>query len=345
MTNETKANDRYFALKLLTTVILAFAAALCFRRSAGILAMTPVMIILCAASVFIKISNIAKCVIFVSSVFVLNTIEAKDINVTIMFSALCLLAVAVFNFAFSLIKKKKKYGYAIAVFGVAVSVLLNLYFIGNPFSALDAKERINEYTEVTYPRNENAVLGEFEFTNIYYRYDTKAYTTDAKSSLYPVDTASITVSGSVLQDGFKGLMEEKICEPYVLEITSILREAFPNASFSVTADGFSSASDQSILSSGEGELKYNMRYEITLGGIQTSEAMHRTAEEFINVIDESNVGYAKITFKSGIGNFQRRSITIDPNHIPLHVTTELRYVPTGTSNRFNEYIFKTLISD
>ena len=345
MTNESKANDRYFTLKLLATVILAFVTALCFRRSAGILAMTPVMIILCAASVFIDISNTVKCVVFAFSVFMINTIEAKDIKVTIMFSALCLLAVAVFNIAFLLIKKKKKYGYVIAVLGLFLCVFLNLRFIGNPFTALDAKDRINEYTNATYPNNENAALGEFEFTNIYYRYDTKAYVTDAKSSHYPVDIASITVGDSLLQDGFKGLMEEKISEPYVLEITDVLREAFPNASFSVKADGFSAMPDRVILSSASGELNGNMHYEITLGGVQTSEAMLKTAYKFINAIDRSGVGYAKITFKSGIGNFQRRSITVDPNHLPYHAKTELLYVPLGTTNRFNEYIFETIIFD
>lgn len=343
MTNETKANDRYFTLKLLAIIALAFVAALCFRRSAGIIAMTPIMIILCAASVFISIGTGVKCVVFGISVFTLNTIEAKDIKVTIMFSALCLLAVAVFNIAFSFIKKKKKYGYVIAAFGLFLCMFLNLRFIGNPFTALDAKERIDEYKSSTYPENENAALGKFEFSSIYYRYDTKAYVTDAKSSLYPVDIASITVGDSLLQDGFKGLMEDKISEPYVLEITDILRQAFPNESFSVRADGFSTMPNQAILSSASGELEDNMCYEIILGGIQTYDAMHKTAYEFINAIDKSGVNYAKITFKSGIGNFQRRSITIDPNHIPYHTKAELRYVPIGATNRFNEYIFKTII--
>lgn len=344
MTN--KANEKatkeksssLYTVKLLIVVVLAFVAALTFRRSVGIIAMTSISLVMCAVASFIGISALTKCSIFGITVFAINTIENDDITVTIMFSALCLLAVVLFSATATIIKKGKKYGYLIGLICFLICIGLNLFFVGNPFDALNAKNKITEYTDKQYPHNENAYLGNFEFSKIYYRYDTKAYVIDAVSDKFPTERASLTLGNEVVRDGFKSLMEEKLSEPYILDIKSILRENFPNDSFSVTYDGFASLPDENIFSSESGELKNNLYYEINLGGIQTGKQMTERVREYVNAIDESNVGYAKLIFKSGIGNWQKRYVTITPNHIPNHVNFEIKFVSKNTSNRFNQYI-------
>ncbi len=348
MTNETKekaTKDKgasLYSVKLLLVVALAFIAAITFRRSAGIIAMTPISLLMCAAAAFIGISTLAKCSIFGITVFAINTIENDDINVAIMFSALCLLAIAVFSLAVQTVKKGKKYGYSIGIIGVIVCIGLNIFFVGNPFTAIKAKDKITSYTDVTYPQSENAYLGNFEFSKIYYRYDTKAYVIDAVSDKYPTEGASLTLGNEVIRDGFKSLMEEKLSEPYVLDIKSVLRDKFPNDSFSVTFDGFASLPDDPILASGTGELKNNLYYEITLGGVQTGEQMRERVRDYVNALDESGVGYAKLVFVSGIGNWQRRYVSIDPNHITDRVQFDVKFVSKDTYNGFNRYLEKVI---
>lgn len=334
-----------YAVNLVLTAILAFLCALCFRRSAGIIAMTPLSLLLCAASVFLKLELMYKCVLFGVTVFIFNTTETADTSVAIMFTALCLLAVLAFNLGFKAQKKSKARGISIITAGALLSFALGIIFVGNPITAIGAKNKITEYTNTIYPESENAALGDFEFSSIYYRYQTGAYTVDASSSAYPTETASITLGDDVIADGFQRLMERKICEPYILEITSVLREAFPDDGFIVTFDRFVNRRGEAILSSAPDALWNNICCEITISGIQSGEAMKQRCEEYLKVIDRHCKGYASLTFKSGIGFWQRRSVTVDKNHPLGMVDIELDYVNSGTTNFFNKYIKEAIIEN
>lgn len=339
MTNESKSKDM-LAIKLFAVIMLAFAAALLFRRSAGILAMTPLMLILCGASAFISLSVPIKCAIFGITAFALNSLELPSARDAILFAALCILPCALFGYTARLIKKKKGLGTALFCISAVLCVGLNIFFIGNPFSAYKAQQRFDEYTQRIYPENENATLGKFEFSKVYYRYDTKAYVIDAVSDKYPTESASLSLGDDVICDGFKSIMEQKISEQYVAKMAAALRKAFPDGDFEVSYERFISLPGEAILSSADGELNGNVCYEIYLSGIQTGEDMLKTTRAYINAIDESGVGYARLTFKSGIGNWQRRYISIDPNHPLFHPEAELNYTNTATTNHFREYLLR-----
>lgn len=339
MTNENKSKDRLLGVWLLIVVALAFAAALLFRRSAGILSMTPLALLLCGASAFVPLNLALKAVIFGITVFSVNSIESGSSAATV-YAALCILACAVLGYGADALKAKKKRGIPIICAGAAVCLLLNVFFVGNPFKAYSAKQAFDEYAQANYPQNENAVLGEFEFSKIYYRYDTKAYVVDIVSSEYPTEGASLTLGSNVICDGFKSKMEQKIAEQYVAAMSSAIREAFPHGDFEVSFERFVSLPGQAILSSEPGELAENVCYEIYISGIQTGEAMRKAVLEYINAIDRSGVGYARLTFKSGIGNWQRRYVAIDPNHPLMHPSFELSYSNTATTSYFHEYLLR-----
>jgi len=218
MTENTKqkeiseaTSERNFALKLLLTVILAFASALLFRRSMGIWAMTPLSFIISACGAFIGIRPLLKNVIFGITVFAVNTIEQQDMSVTLTFVALCLLVRIVSDYAVGVYKNSKKRCIAIASAGALVCMALSCAFIGNPIMAIKADVLLDEYVQQKYPANEKAYLGNFEFTNVYYNFHTKAYSIDAVSDKFPTEEAPITLSEDNVRDGFKPIMEEKIC--------------------------------------------------------------------------------------------------------------------------------------
>lgn len=340
MTNESKSKERFFGVKLLIVTALAFLAALAFRRSAGIIAMTPIMLVLCGASAFIGISTALKCAVFGVMVFTVNSIETPSALEAAIFAALCILACAVFGFAATAIRAKKKQGVPILCGGAVVCILLNLYLVGNPFAAYKANQSFKEYTDKNYAVNENSGLGNFEFSKIYYRYDTKAYVIDVVSDKYPTEGASLTLGNDVICDGFKSVMEEKVSEQYVSKISAALREAFPKGDFEVSFERFVTLPEQAVLSAEAGALSKNVCYEIQINGIQTREAMLKAVNGYVNAIDRSGVGYARLTFKSGIGNWQRRYIAIDPNHPPFRAEAELLYCNTASSNFFCEYLYK-----
>lgn len=340
---EDGGETKYFSLKLLAVVVLAFLAALAFRRSVGVVAMFPIALLLCAASAFFDIGTVIKAVIFGITVFTVNTIEDKSTETTIIFSALCLLATLLAGYSFYKIKASKKIGIPIACVSVALCIALSVCFVGNPFAAISANGIIDSYTADNYPNKENAALGSFEFTSIYYDYKTDAYCVDASSTKYPTEPSPISVNGEVLYDSFYHLMESKISTPYVSDMSAVIREGLPDASFSVDFDGFVSFPDQAILSSESGALYNNVRYEITVGGMQSAKDMLEQVTRMVNVIDASGIGYHQLTFKSGIGIWTRRSVTVTTDHIKCHYVPDIDYVSSITTNEFSEYLRASLL--
>ncbi len=339
---ESATETKWHTLKLLLIIALAFLAAIVFRRSSGILAMFPIAFILCAAAAFIDLKPSVKCLIFAVMVFTLNTVEQSDMTITLTFTALCLLANVVAEYSFAKIKESKKRGYYVAACGGIACIVLSFVLIGNPFTAINAKSALDEYAEKKYPHIENAALGEFDFSNIYYRYDTGAYAIDAVSSRYPTESAMITYSNGNIHDGFERHMKEKLCEPYSLELTDIFRKAFPNDTFEIECDRIISMPGESILSAKEKTLYSNLSYDVYLAGVQSVPEMLKRVEGYMNVLDDSGFAYDKIVFKSGVNPWLRRSITVSSNHIKYNAPLKIDRVHAGTSNFFNEFIASTL---
>lgn len=338
ISKETKAQ----AVKLLIIVVAAFATALLFRRSAGIIAMLPLAFIICGFTAFIGVDTKLKLIIYGITVFCVNTVEQKDINVTIMFTALCLLACAVFEIAARLIKKHKRSGNYVMAIGAVLCVCLSFVFVGNPITAISANKLIKDYTAAKYPQGENYALGEFEFSSIYYNHKTQAYEVEAISNKYPTEAGVISSNGATVSDSFKTIMKEKLAEPYMLEITAVLREYFPNDSFEIICDDIYEKPSENMLISESGKLNGSIDYEIYLGGVQTANAMEEKVEKYISVIDSNEIDYGRIIFKSGISPWVVRSVTVDGNR-PLGFNDfTIQQVHPNTSNRFNRYVSRLI---
>ncbi len=345
MTTESKkqtdasGSSRTSTVALMLTVLAAFLAALTFRQSVGILAMTPVAFIIIAAATAIDLRPLIKNTIFVLMIFIVNTIEQEDIIIPIIFSALCLLVRIVSDVTVKVIKKNKKLGILSAAAGSALCIFLSLIFVGNPITAIIADGTIDEYTLEKYPQNDSAALGSFSFSDIYYNFRTGAYAVDAVSSEYPTESAMISAENDIIRDRFETVMTEKIAEPYVLELTSVLREAFPDESFGVAYDRITSLPDDAVLSKAAHELDGAIIFEISLGGVQTAPQMIKKVKKYIKAIDEADFEYAEIIFKSGTGSWIRRSVSVSSNRLKSEWTPKINYVPAGTSNSFNEFLF------
>ncbi len=331
-----------YTAKVAIIAVLAFIAALCFRQSSGILAMTPAAFILCGLASFVEIDWRIKTIIFGVTVFSLNTIEQTDMNITLTYTALCLLACLLFNIGARLIKKHKKSGVPVMSTGAVLCIALSVIFIGNPISAISAKSAINDYAERTYPSSENAALGEFEFSNIYYNFNTKAFESRATSSKYPTESGIISYSADTVYDGFQEIMKEKLCQPYILEITALLRKYYPDDSFSVSYKDIASKPGDRVLSATEGELYGRITYEIYLGGVQTANGMSEKVARYMQIIDGTDTEYSKIIFKSGISPWMLRSVTVDKNRPVGFDDFAVEHVHPQTSNRFNRYVSRFL---
>lgn len=334
----TKRSGFISLIKTIIAVTIAFVAAVCFRQSAGIVSMFPIAFLLCGGLAFLNTSRTINAVILVSTVFAVNTIEQPNIESTLLYTALCLLAFVLFLPCVKLIKAGKKYGYILIIVSLVFCIILSLVFVGNPFSAIKAKNQLNEYTQNKYPNSENNVLGNFTTSNIYYNYHTKAYEIQIGSDKYPTEAGIITYQQGTISDGFIDVMEKKLCEPYVSELVDILRKNFPNDYFVVDAYRIITMPGDSVLDSKQGELNGKIRFEIMLDGIQTANAMENKVKQYTKIIEESGFLYNEITFKGGIGPWMVRSVTVPHNRPFGFDNFVIQHVHPATSNRFNEYV-------
>ncbi len=340
MNKDTSLNqkEKNFTIKLLLTVAAAFLAALVFRRSVGIIAMTPLAFIICFAATFIEIKFYIKAMIFGIMVFSLNSIEQSNISVSLMYAALCLLACGVFQLsAYQLKKNKKKFIIYSSVSSV-FCIVLSLFIIGNPFLALKYQKKFEEHIKNNYPTEKSEIFGNFEFSEIYYNYSTKAYTMDAVSTAFITERSTISVSENSVSDRFKSLMESKITNQYVLEMTSLLRSAFPLESFSVECDRVATFPKENLLNAKKGELYGDIVYEIYLGGVQSFDVMQNRVIKYMKAIEGSGIGYGKIIFLSGSGYWYRRSVTIDNDYSVQNPRFETHLVLKDSANQYNELL-------
>ncbi len=326
------------ALNLILTVLSAFIAALLFRRSMGVIAMIPLSFGVCFAAAFINVKFYLKGAIFALTVFSLNSIEQGDISVPITFAALCLLTLALFQFSVDALKSNKTKGIIFSSASAVVCIVLSLIFIGNPISAIISNKNFDSHIKSAYPDKGNEVLGDFRFSNIYYDFSTKAYTIDASCTKFPTESGTLTTSDNIITDRFYSRMEKVLTEPYILEMTDILRTTFPLDSFSVSCDEILLLPNENLLEIGNGDLYENLVFEIFLGGVQNYDSMEKKVLEYMTAIKNSDMKFARIIFKSRIGEFYHRSVTIHSNFSLDNPVFETRLILKNSPDRFNRLL-------
>lgn len=337
--NKTLFEFLYIAL----TVALAFAAGLCFRQSAGVVTMFPVALAIAVISVFLpEPSLVLKAAIFGITVFILNTAEQKDLKITFTYTALCLLAVIAAGLGKKRLKKKKAQGIAIICAGALVFMVLSFFIIGNPIKAISSEKRLDAYADREYPAEGSVQGGRFETSRVYYNRKTGAYAIDVVNDRYPTESAALYTTGSVIYDAVKNNMEQHAAEPYVLEITRILREKFPKGKFEVSLDGFALFDGETIYTLSEEELAKRVIYKISISGIQLESEWKKSVSDYIDALDEANADYAHIVFRYGTGDYTRHEVVIRKNHLKNLPFFPSRLVLKGYSTQFNEFVEKVI---
>ena len=324
-------------LKLSAVILLAFLAGLLFRRSAGLLAMFPIWMIFCGISAFIAVHRKIKLTIFGAMVFTLNTVESDDLRVTLTFVALCLLACLLFELSAKLIKQKKKSGYYAIAAAVVLPVLLSGIFIGNPISGIKSNKAFKNYVADKYLSSEYGSPEEFSFTEIYYNAKTRAFEFQATASEFPTEVGLISVKGDSISDKFQPIVQAHLSEPYIAEITAILREKFPDEAFTVSAEDLYPHNQKEVISANPKELYGSIVFEINLSGVQTEGDMERKVRQYTAVIDNAGIDYGRIIYTGGINPWVRKTATVTKQRPMGDHIFALSRVPVFTSSRFNRF--------
>lgn len=331
---EKSGSDRFFTLRLLIVMAAAFAAAMVLRPSSGIFAMLPISVILCLISSLIKLSIGIKLISFGVLVFAMNSIEHGDFLVSVIYAAICVLACVLFELAVRFFRKSRLRGYIAFALSAVICVTASFLLVGDPFRAYDAREKILAYTEKCYPEMHDGSRTEYDVSEIRYDLRTKSYSVDVVNSDFPTDRAAVSLSGEYIYDGFADLMEFNLMNARMLELTSTLRDAFPDDSFEVTQLEIARFPSGSIA---EGDLGRRMSFEIHIGGIQLTSEFSERAKKYASVIDTSGLTYSEITFTAGSGYWYRWEATVDYDHFIYRAPINVQLGFIGRHDTLREY--------
>lgn len=286
-------------LSLLLLVLLACTAAVAFRRSSGVWMILPIYPLCIAAASFLPVKRVMRAVFFLVLTAVLNMVESTD---TLDLAILCGIAAACFllvELAVSLFRKKQAVPCIIGAAVLLVYLGVSSLFIGNPFSALTADSKLNDYIEETYV----TATGTHQFDAI--RYDRKSalYTVKATNEAYPTESREITLMGDHIADRYRDMLEDQEMREQALAITEILREAFPKDSFTVLRlgiDGFARGL-QAYSTENTTDYRDRMDFCIQLSGKPTYEKLLNAAVQYNEVLVSSGVQYDDLVFTGGEG--------------------------------------------
>lgn len=320
--------------------LAAFLAALAFRRSAGVVAMTPLAFAITAAAAFLPIDEKTKTLFFGVTAFCLNTVNEQKMRYTLIYTAIITVSCFIFSMGakYILQKKKKAVGIPLIAVCLVACTVLGLVYMGNPVAAAKAKADIKEYTQGIYPESENAALGTVEFSDIQYNYADGTYFVYAQSSVYPADEQIISVKDGGLTDLFKPLMEDRILEPYSKSFTAALRKSFPDDIFSVECDSVALLPEESLLAAETGEFYDDITYKIWLGGIQNNTDMTEAVIRYMKVIEKQKLPYDRIVFTGGSNPWIVRAVTVENITYIDNDNYSVDFVSTATSNRFDRFM-------
>lgn len=305
------------ALRALITVLLAFAAALCLRRSAGIIAMLPAGIALTFASAFIGQDIITRFSAFLVTVFVLNTVEEKDARIVALFMALCLLALVFSELGARALKKNRTRGIVLLSAGAAVCIAVSAVFIGNPVSAAKSQKLIRAELDRKYPSAVSEELGGLEASAVYYDVFSRIYAADITCGSEPTRPARMYTMGGAVYDSFESVAEECLARPVITRLSELLEGKLRSYDYSVGHAGLTKTSGGTIPCGGAESIAAATRLTVRISGVQTEEAFVSAAEEFITAIDGIGFPYESITFTETRSVWLPRTAVVSGRHSRL----------------------------
>ncbi len=307
-------------LYVLLIGLLACAASLTMRSSAGIWSTVPLYPVCVAVACFIPAKSWHRFLFFGGITLLLNLAEGTPAECLpyLLVAVGCFGTVSV---AMALLKSRKLKKSLIGGCILVSYLVFSFLFMGNPFVAFGKSAALNEYIETHYGEGNH-------FENV--RYDTTSgcYTVTAYNKRFPSETAEIFLMGDRVIDHYRELVEQQALREQALVLTTTLREAFPKDSFTVTGvriDGF--------LKNGERFDAYetkadpaDMHFYIELSGKPIFEKYYEGVQGYARTFAMKNTEFASVTYLCGTGLHFRVAIIpeisdgfyVTPETIAIH---------------------------
>ncbi len=294
-------------LPLLLTALLACAAALCFRPSAGRWMMFPVYPVCVALAALLPGKRGMRATLFLVLTAFLNLVEADTVPEALFVLGAAAAFFVLVELAVWCFRRKKR---LTVVFGVIMAVgclCTNALLFGDPISAALAQKKIDAYIEQTYDVENGGHL--FDVL----RFDTchRVYTLSAACEKYPNLTGEILVSGDYVVDHYRELLESLEMQDPASAVLSALADAFPNDTFHVEKTGIDGLIKPGTRYSIYNETDYGQKtsFCVLLSGTISEEKLYERARNYLDVLSGEGVPFKDVVFVGGVGIYCRPCLT------------------------------------
>lgn len=185
---------------------------------------------------------------------------------------------------------------------VVAGVLATCFINGTPWDALEARDKISAYAEANFTEDELDIGGVyFVRERNYYACDAEIKGTADKGSFVCADKVTSTLDAFAVS--YAGESKTK-------EIAALLREAFPEDSFTVTPD-LRSFDGVKISFSNTKNIEKLISYTVRIHSEETAKSFAEKAGAFASVIGKSDVECSVITLIGGAKQKLYYTLSVD----------------------------------
>lgn len=228
------------------------------------------------------------------------------------------------------VKNKSKIALKIssAVIVIIVSAILVFTVNGTPWDFAEAKSNINDYIEDRfYPDELN--LGEvyhIPFSNAY------ACNVFVDSTCTP----SVRYENGKVNESLTTEIVEYIASRNTIELTTVLRNSFPNDKFRVSASSISKKYGKISKNANE-EIYPYIGYTVEIVSEETAKSFVKKIQEYVSVLDANGIEANTISFVGGVKQNLYYRIDIDMGAPHSSVSKLLKPYDSSIPYSFNDY--------
>ncbi|HAN21144.1 MAG: hypothetical protein A2Y15_02690 [Clostridiales bacterium GWF2_36_10] len=299
-------NQGEYILKFVTSGVLAFLGTYFSLPSRGLISTLPIFLIAALMSVLIKIPTWQKALMFGIFAYFFAMID-YDVYSGLAFATLCILTVCISTLAFNLFKTKNVLSMIIALFLIVICALPHAYFFGNYPEGYKAKKVMDEYIQKHYLSEDIIITGiSYDYTIGYY-----------KSTIFdkndPTEIYSMIVMNNKVTDSYSSYAEEVLMNSKMLEITTVLREKFPDDIFKVLPlkiTGYPINDEINIADTTD--YSSLMHFKVLVPGLIDKDTFAIKSRKYFDVLKEAKINYGDIIFAGKDITRSVLTITVTP---------------------------------
>ncbi|NCA67946.1 MAG: hypothetical protein EOM87_07785 [Clostridia bacterium] len=280
--------------------IFSFAGCYFILPRSGVFATLMLIIPLAFACALLKLKWWIKVLFFAGFGYILSTIYIDSALQSVVTGLICGVLVALAMVSVWLFKKKKPVFIIAGAAIIAVTAVFHFAVMGNPFEAFRTDGMIKDHVEEQYDGN-SVVL-----SSTYYDRNMGVFCADIYGKTDPTTIYTIYVFGDTLTDNYGKHIEYNLMTGKRLEMSDILRRAFPSAGFTIKQVSISGYPDGKMSLYDTTDYSKRMSFDIYVSSDLTVTEFKSRINAFLLTLCGADIGVEKLTFYGGkTGNYVR----------------------------------------